>query len=194
MPASIALIYFSATGNTARLAEAVGQGARGTVEVFEFRITGADIVNGRFRNEAAMALVDGAAAVIFGSPTFMGGPAAEFKAFADATSARWGGQRWRNKVAAGFTTGSCANGDQGHTLTYFTVLAAQHGMLWCGLDLPGGAGADGTNRWGAQTGVVSQAVDGVLDARDLATAKYLGQRVASLAAQLAAMGPPQLGL
>ncbi|XUJ34422.1 flavodoxin family protein [Bradyrhizobium japonicum] len=57
----------------------------------------------------------------------MGGPAAQFKAFADASSYRWSQQRWADKIAAGFTTGACAGGDQLHTLTYFTILAAQHG-------------------------------------------------------------------
>jgi len=35
----------------------------------------------------------------FGSPTYMGGPAAQFKAFADATGDRWAARTWANKVA-----------------------------------------------------------------------------------------------
>jgi multimeric flavodoxin WrbA len=123
-------------------------------------------------------MVDAADAVAFGSPTYMGGPAAQFKAFADASSERWEGQRWADKVAAGFTVGACANGDQGFTLAYFSILAAQHGMLWCGLDIPGGLDKAGRNRLGAQVGLVALATEGEVDAADLATAQYLGRRLA----------------
>jgi NAD(P)H dehydrogenase (quinone) len=111
----------------------------------------------------------------------MGGPAAQFKAFADASSYRWSQQRWADKIAAGFTTGACAGGDQLHTLTYFTILAAQHGMLWCGLDIPGGEDPSGRNRLGSQFGLATHLVDGALLQSDLCTAEYLGQRLAKLA-------------
>ena len=180
----IAIIYFSASGTTAALADALNAGAGERAEVAVHSIAAADIVGGRFQNKEALALVDAADGVAFGSPTYMGGPAAQFKAFADATSDRWSAQTWVNKVAAGFTTGACANGDQGQTLAYFTVLAAQHGMLWCGLDIPGGSDPHGRNRLGSQLGLATQAVKGLLEAEDLATARYLGQRLAKLAAAL----------
>jgi len=147
------------------------------------RIEAADMVGGRFVNKEVLKSADAADALAFGSPTYMGGPAAQFKAFADATSDRWTTQRWADKVAAGFTTGSCANGDQGHTLAYFTILAAQHGMLWCGLDIPGGTDPQGRNRLGSQSGLATHVVDGALDASDLATARYLGRRLAGAAAR-----------
>jgi NAD(P)H dehydrogenase (quinone) len=177
----IAVIYFSATGTTARLAGAIQSGAAEFAHVDLCRIAGDDIVSGRFQNEEIMKIADAAAGLAFGSPTLMGGPAAQFKAFADATSDRWSEQRWATKVATGFTTGSCANGDQSYTLAYFTVLAAQHGMLWCSLDIPGGADPDGRNRLGSQIGLVTQPVDGVLADADLATAHYLGRRLARVA-------------
>ena len=149
------------------------------------RIVGDDIVSGRLQNNKLLSVVDAAVGVIFGSPTYMGGPAAQFKAFADATSDRWNEQRWANKVAAGFTTGVCANGDQSHTLAYFTILAAQHGMLWCNLDIPGGQDRDGRNRLGNQLGLVSQLENGALPESDLTTARYLGARLASVAGRLA---------
>jgi hypothetical protein len=110
-----------------------------------------------------LSLVDAADGIAFGTPTYMGGPSAQFKASADATSDRWSEQRWSNKVAAGFTTGSCANGDQGNTLTYFAVLAAQHGMVWCGLDIPGGCDPLGRNRLGSQLGLATCAIEGIVD-------------------------------
>jgi multimeric flavodoxin WrbA len=132
-----------------------------------------------------MKIADAADGLALGSPTLMGGPAAQFKAFADATSDRWSRQQWASKVATGFTTGSCANGDQAHTLTYFTVLAAQHGMLWCSLDIPGGD-QRGLNRLGSQVGLVSQAIDGILPESDLETARLLGRRLAKVTRALVA--------
>jgi NAD(P)H dehydrogenase (quinone) len=181
----IAIVYFSATGTTARLAEAIQTGASEFAEATLCRISGEDIVSGRFQNKEIMKIADAAHGLAFGSPTLMGGPAAQFKAFADATSDRWSEQQWGNKVAAGFTTGSCANGDQTHTLTYFTVLAAQHGMLWCSLDIPGGIDQRDRNRLGSQVGLVTQAEGGVLPDSDLATARHLGQRLAKVTRALA---------
>jgi NAD(P)H dehydrogenase (quinone) len=180
----IVVVYFSATGSTAKLAEAVGTGASTLVRVERSSIAGKDIVDGRFRNEEVLALVDRAQGVVFGSPTYMGGPAAQFKAFADATGDRWSEGRWKDKVAAGFTTGSCANGDQSHTLNYFSVFAAQHAMIWCNLDIPGGYDALGRNRLGTQVGVVSESSDANVNETDLRTAYSLGRRVAELTGRL----------
>lgn len=177
-------MYFSATGNTAQLAQAIAEGAAEVGEVVQARITGAEVIAGRYRHADALALVDRADAVLFGSPTYMGGPAAEFKAFADASSDRWTLQRWRNKVAAGFSTGGSPNGDQSYTLTYFSVLAAQHGMHWCALDIPGGDDPLGRNRLGTQVGLASQVVGSELPEIDAHTGRYFGRRVAEWAWRL----------
>ncbi|MET3908283.1 NAD(P)H dehydrogenase (quinone) [Bradyrhizobium sp. S3.3.6] len=177
----LAIVYFSISGTTERLAHAMARGAAGMTEIALCQITGDDIVSGRFQNEGLLETIDRAEAVAFGSPTYMGGPAAQFKAFADASSDRWSQQRWANKIAGGFTTGACASGDQLHTLTYFSILAAQHGMLWCGLDLPGGEDPSGRNRLGSQLGLATHLVDGALPQSDISTAAYLGQRLAKMA-------------
>lgn len=177
----VVVVFFSAAGMTAMLAEAVAAGiGEAGADAVLLQIMPDRIVAGRFINNNLLCACDEADALVFGSPTYMGGPAAQFKAFADATSERWGEQRWAGKVAGGFTTGACANGDQGHTLAYFTVLAAQHGMLWCGLDIPGEADPDGRNRLGSQLGLATHAVDGKHHPSDLATARYLGARLAKL--------------
>ncbi|MDE5459918.1 flavodoxin family protein [Bradyrhizobium sp. CSS354] len=179
----LAIIYFSISGTTETLAHALARGADGKAQVTLCRITGGDIVSGRFQNESLLETIDRADAVAFGSPTYMGGPAAQFKAFADASSDRWSRQQWANKIAAGFTTGACAGGDQLHTLSYFSILAAQHGMLWCGLDIPGGEDPSGRNRLGSQLGLASHLVDSSLPQSDLTTAEYLGQRLAKMASR-----------
>ncbi|MFK4506921.1 flavodoxin family protein [Bradyrhizobium daqingense] len=179
----LAIVYFSITGTTETLAHAVARGAAGATEIALCRIAGDAIVSGRFHNEALLETIDRASAVAFGSPTYMGGPAAQFKAFADSSSDRWTRQRWAGKIAAGFTTGACAGGDQLHTLSYFSILAAQHGMLWCGLDIPGGEDSSGRNRLGSQLGLATHLVDRTLPQSDLSTAEYLGERLAKMASR-----------
>ena len=95
----VAVIYFSGGGTTARLAEAVRAGAAEAAEAVLCRIGGADIVEGRFVNEEVLRAADAADGIAFGCPTYMGGPAAQFKAFADATGDQWAGQRWADKTA-----------------------------------------------------------------------------------------------
>ena len=123
-------------------------------------------------------LIDGCDAIIFRSPTYRGGPAAQFKAFADASSDRWEQQKWSGKLAAGFTCGSNPNGDQLATLQYFNILAAQHGMLWVNLDVIG-SDDSGRNTLGTQLGVSALAREAGVPS-DLPTAFYLGKRVARL--------------
>lgn len=175
----IAIIYFSHSGYTHQLAHAIGSGcaATGQADVSYGRILGTDIHEGRFINESCHALVDAADAVFFGSPTYMGGPAAQFKAFADATSERWEAQPWRGKVAAGFTVGANPNGDQVATLQYFSILAAQHGMMWQGLDIASVFDQQGRNALGTNMGLTAHAQTDTLSNTDQATADYFGRRM-----------------
>jgi NAD(P)H dehydrogenase (quinone) len=179
---TIAIVYHSGTGHTARMAEAVAQGAKSVpdTEVQLLKIEGRDIIEGRFKNEALLAACDQADALIFGSPTYMGMVSGQFKAFADATGGRWYGQAWKDKLAAGFTVSSGLNGDKLSTLHYLFTLAMQHGMLWAGL--PGLSDPNGVNRLGCNSGAMGQAgqepPDIAPNALDLATGQALGQRVA----------------
>ena len=66
------------------------------------------------------------------SPTYMGGPAWQFKKFADASSRPWLSQAWRDKVAAGFSNSASVNGDKFSTIEYFWTLSQQHGQIWIG--------------------------------------------------------------
>lgn len=65
--------------------------------------------------------------IIFGSPTYMESVAAQFKAFADATSYFWSSQRWAGKVAAGITSDTGLNGDQTSTLQYLSPFQVNMG-------------------------------------------------------------------
>ncbi len=183
--ASVAVVYHSVTGTTARLAEAALSGASAVdgIDAFAVSLEGRDIEAGRYRNSEALDALSRTDAIIFGSPTFMGCVSAQFKAFADATSEFWFQRRWAGKFAAGFTVGNNPSGDQLSTIQYLSVFANQHGMFWVSIDLPGGFDAAGRNRMGAQSGLIAHAPAGIIETVDLETARYLGARVASVARQ-----------
>jgi multimeric flavodoxin WrbA len=183
----IALVYFTHTDVTGKLAKSISKGIKDEaedIEILEHKISGKEIVEGRFVNPLLFDSLLTCDAIIMGSPTYMGGVAAQFKAFADASSEYWSEQLWANKVAAGFTSGSALNGDQSSTLNYLITLANQHGMYWVGLDLAHGYKDLGLNRLGCQLGVVSQSSDGNVHSIDDLSAQYLGKRVASVVAKL----------
>ncbi|EIA1494501.1 flavodoxin family protein [Vibrio parahaemolyticus] len=184
----IAIIYFSKTDVTGQLAQAIAAGAeqQGECEILSHRIEGSEIIEGRFVKPNLMDELAECDAIIFGSPTYMGGVAAQFKAFADASSESWYHQKWANKVAAGFTSGGALNGDQSCTLQYLQTFAYQHGMMWVGLDKISNSGEQNLNRYGVQGGIVAQGEDGKLHSSDIATAEYLGKRVAALVSKLSA--------
>ncbi|HCG8267753.1 TPA: flavodoxin family protein [Vibrio parahaemolyticus] len=184
----IAIIYFSKTDVTGQLARAIAAGVeqqgikqQGECEILSHRIEGSEIIEGRFVKPNLMDELAECDAIIFGSPTYMGGVAAQFKAFADASSESWYHQKWANKVAAGFTSGGTLNGDQSCTLQYLQTFAYQHGMMWVGLDKISNSGEQNLNRYGVQGGIVAQGgEDCQLHSSDVATAEYLGKRVAML--------------
>jgi NAD(P)H dehydrogenase (quinone) len=186
---TVSIIYFSGTGHTTKLAEAVNRGAASVagVKTNLIAIQGDDIIQGRYKNDAVLAQLDASDAIIFGSPTYMGGPAAQFKALADATGERWYGGAWRDKLAAGFTCSGGPSGDKLSTLYYFFTLAMQHGMIWIGLpDLP--MNDKGINRLSSYSGVMAQAgqepPEVAPNEADKATGEILGRRVAAFAVKL----------
>jgi NAD(P)H dehydrogenase (quinone) len=183
---NIAIIYFSGTGHTHLMAEAIATGAKITsaTNVQLLRITGEQIVNGRWKDEAMVASLNSADAIIFGSPTYMGGVAAQFKAFVDGASSAWAQQLWKDKIAGGFTHSGGLSGDKQGTLIYLSINAAQHSMIWVGageMSQP-----NGVNRLGSSTGVMGQAVPDFsgtktveLDPGDRLSCELYGQRIAA---------------
>ena len=188
---NIAVIYFTGSGSTGKLAEAVHSGAASVpgVQAELISIEGKDITEGRYQNDAVMEKLGKADAIIFGTPTYMGGPAGQFKTFADATAGAWFGQSWKDKLAGGFTISGSPSGDKVSTLQYLPVLAAQHAMTWvnpAGIPSFYQGKTDGFNRLGAYLGVIGQNTTPqgqppVLDPGDALTAQTYGQRVAETA-------------
>jgi len=181
---TVSVVYFSGSGHTAKMAEAVAKGAAASgAKVNLLRIRGEDITQGRYENDAALAQLDASDAIIFGSPTYMGGPAAQFKAFADATGERWYMRKWADKLAAGFTVSGGPSGDKLSTLQYFFTFSMQHAMLWVGLnELPA---EEGINRLSSYSGVMGQArqeePEVAPNGADKLTGESLGRRVAQAA-------------
>jgi len=183
----IAVTYVSGAGHTARLAEHVAAGARAVDK------TEVGLLNVAELSDELWETLARADAIIFGAPTYMGGPAGSFKVFADASSGVWYAQGWKDKIAAGFTNSGHMAGDKLNTLVYFAVLAAQHGMIWASYGAKGGwdtshGSAEDLNRLGSWLGVATQA-NKDQDASiappmsDLLTGEALGRRVALVARQ-----------
>ncbi|MEU7005092.1 flavodoxin family protein [Nonomuraea sp. NPDC046570] len=186
-PASVrvAVAFHSGYGHTARQAEAVAEGAR------EVAGTTAELLAVDELNDSLWSSLDAADAIVFGAPTYMGSPSAAFKTFAEGTTvALRNNMRWKDKIAAGFTNSGCMSGDKLNTLVDFTILAAQHGMIWVGLAETGGWSTTGgsvedLNRLGSWLGAMAQSDADVgpeiaPPATDLRTASALGRRVAAV--------------
>jgi multimeric flavodoxin WrbA len=180
----ISIVYDSGYGHTARQAHALAEGAR--------ERDGADV--------RLIAVADGPVpwdvleasdAIVFGCPTYNGSVSARFKQFMEAsTRAAWIPQKWRDKVAAGFTNSGAMHGDKLQSLVSMALFAAQHGMVWVGLDLFPGKSAEELNRVGGWLGAMAQSNDespelSPIDS-DLKTAAHLGRRVAAIAQRLQA--------
>jgi len=194
MSKKVAIVYFSATGHTQLMAEKVAEGVKNVPETeVEFvRIEGKDIVEGRYTNEALVNSLASADAVVFGTPTYMGGVSAQLKAFIDAMGGLWYTQALKGKVAGGFSHSGSPSGDKSSTLAYLHVYADQLGMFWVGAgEFPyymSGA-KEQINRTGFFGGAVgygnAQGAPAALDEGDALTALKYGQRIAEVTHMLA---------
>jgi NAD(P)H dehydrogenase (quinone) len=84
-------------------------------------------------NEELLTELDAADAIIFGSPTYMGGVSAQLKALFDATSPRYLQRKWVDKLAAAFTVSGSPSGDKLSMLQNCATFAMQPGMIWGGV-------------------------------------------------------------
>jgi multimeric flavodoxin WrbA len=179
----VVVVYHSGYGHTQRVAQQVAAGAG--AELLAIDAEG-NLPEGGWEKLAA------ADAIIFGSPTYMGGASWQFKKFADASSKPWYGRAWQDKVFGGFTNSASLNGDKAVTLIGLQTLASQHGGIWVSLGLlpsnSKAAARTDINNLGGSVGLLVQSpsdasVDEIPQG-DLDTAKRYGQRVAEIAAKL----------
>jgi NAD(P)H dehydrogenase (quinone) len=185
--AKVGIVYFSGYGHTKKQAEAVAEGASSVAgagaQLFQIDQNG-DLP------ESSFDALKGMDAIIYGSPTYMGGPAWQFKKFAEATSKLWYGQEWKDKVAGGFTNSASMNGDKFSTISYFFVLSQQHSQVWVGTGLmPSNKkehGPDDTNWTAGFAGALAVSPSDASPEEaprkgDLETARLLGARIAAYA-------------
>jgi NAD(P)H dehydrogenase (quinone) len=193
----VAVIYYSATGNVHKLAQAVEEGAKGRGaevrlrRVRELAPEGAIKSNPAWHEHALHTLgvpeadlddLEWADAYVFGTPTRFGNVSAQLKQFMDTTGGLWAAGKLADKIAAGFTSTSELHGGQESTLlSMYNVF-----YHWGAILVPPGYTDDavfaaGGNPYGASS------TDGGKDGpsrEELAAARYLGRRIAEKAAAL----------
>jgi NAD(P)H dehydrogenase (quinone) len=185
---NVAVVFQSGRGHTKVLADAVLKGVQSVPDVSAqaFEISGRDVHEGRFTNASLMETLDRSDGVVFGCATYMGSASAIFKAFLEAAfQPPWFQQRWKDKIAAGFTNSASQSGNKLCTLLQLTVFAMQMGMIWVGLsDLPGNNWSGGSrtdlNGLGTWVGVMGQsnADEDAPSIGDINTAERFGRRFA----------------
>lgn len=179
---TVAIIYHSGFGHTAVQAASVVEGVAGidgviplTIDLASHTVPWTDLAS--------------CAALIFGSPTYMGSVSSVFKKFMeDSSGEAFRNRSWKDKLAAGFTNSGGLSGDKLGTLTTMAVFAAQHGMLWIGVDhVPlDDNQPHHVNRMAGFLGAMSQSgmrssPETDPPSGDRATARLLGERVARAA-------------
>lgn len=190
--AKVTIIYFSGAGTTDIYAKAIAKGivSNEAVEINLISINPEDIHQGKYKNVSIIESLNETDTIVFGSPTYMGGVAAQFKAFADATNITWIQQKWKDKLAAGFTISGAPSGDKLNTLHYLQAFAMQHGMLW--ISTGENIAQQSTNRLGSWAGAMAQSLhhidntnlDGLISQEDLSYAELFGKRIADVTMKL----------
>jgi multimeric flavodoxin WrbA len=174
----VSVVYHSGFGHTKVIAEAVARGAR--------QVPGTEV------NLVPVAEVDqqwealeASDAIIFGSPTYMGSVSGPFKVFMDASAKVWFEQKWKDKLAAGFTNSGGMSGDKLNTLQTLAIFGAQHGMVWVGQ--AEAVVPDGVNRLSSYLGLMAQSGNVPPEQEpgpaDQATGEAFGRRVAAATAR-----------
>lgn len=188
----VAVVYYSKYGHTKLQAEAVARGAGAAEGVESFLYTAEEATE-------KIDELDGADAIIFGTPTYMGNISAGLKGFLEAAVGKWFKASWKNKIAGAFTNSSSFSGDKLNTLFGLVVNAMQHGMIFVGtgmfpaeskpdsMNSVEGPGPEVTNRVGSFIGPMAASfqVDapGAPGEGDIATAEAYGRRVAEITLQ-----------
>jgi NAD(P)H dehydrogenase (quinone) len=196
MPARVAVVHYSSTGNVHRLAVAVAEGATAAGaevrlrRVAELAPPEAIAYNPRWvahkewvESDAGVPLaalddLDWANGIALGSPTRFGGPAAQLKQFTDSTGGLWAQGKLADKVVTAFTSASTGHGGLESTILA-TLNLAYH---WGSLILPLGYGEAGAKALGNPYGASHVDRSGAApDDASLGAARAQGARLARFA-------------
>lgn len=145
MKPKIAIIYYSSTGTTYKLARAIEAGAReeagAEVKVLKVKETAPEAAikaNEKWAQhaeetkdvaEAQLSDLEWADAIIFGSPTRYGGAASQLRSFIDTTGGLWFQGKLANKIGSSFTTTATAHGGQEATILSLNTLFYHWGAI-----------------------------------------------------------------
>ncbi|HET6330842.1 MAG TPA: flavodoxin family protein [Holophagaceae bacterium] len=169
----VSIVFHSGYGHTKVVAEAVARGVA-SVPGVEAVLIPVDEIESHWRT------LEASDAIAFGSPTYMGNVSGPFKTFMDQSSKAWFEQKWKDKLAAGFTISGSPSGDKLNTIQSLMIFAMQHGMIWVGNAET--IQPEGINRLGSFSGVMAQAgqvpPEQEPNEADRATAEALGRRLA----------------
>ncbi len=194
--ARILVLYYSRTGNVARLARQVCRGIEsvpGATAVLR-SVPPVSAENERPQRAvpedgAPWASLDDLATcdgLILGSPTRFGNMAAPLKYFLDQTGSLWAQGTLADKPAAAFTSTQSMHGGNESTLLSMMLTLLHHGMVFVGV--PYTEAAVNTTRSGGTpygaSHVVSAVPEGELSEEEATLARALGRRVAALALKL----------
>ena len=190
----ILILFYSRTGNTAALADAVAQGAKSVrfAEVDVRRIddlaptsviesdaewkSSREKLAARYQTFADVNALADYDALILGSPTRYGIMAAELKHVLDQTGPLWQRGALVNKVGAAFTSVSTAHG--GHETTLWSIMTP---MANLGLIIvPPGYSDAVMFTGGSPYGATATTAAGAPGEADLAAARHQGKRVAEV--------------
>lgn len=122
---TIAVVYHSAHGHTGYIAGKIAEGTASESLATVSLLKAEELI-------AAPEVLSRYDGLILGSPTYLGGVSAPFKALMDRTGGLWRQQKLKGKLAAGFTVSSLPSGDKQSTLQSMLVFCMQHGMIWVG--------------------------------------------------------------
>src|SRR6201992_1071174 len=194
----LAIIYYCATGHGTTMAQRVAAAAEAagaevrvrhvaeTHDPESFAHNPAWTANYQATKALPAATSDDilwADAVIFGSPTRFGSPAAQLRTFIDSLGGLWADGKLADKVYAGYTSSNTAHGGQGTTLLslYITLIH------WGGIIVPPGYTdpckfVDG-NPYGASLVATHDNIDEIDDATHAAL-DHPARRVVTVAGQL----------
>ncbi|EME98865.1 NAD(P)H:quinone oxidoreductase [Streptomyces mobaraensis NBRC 13819 = DSM 40847] len=201
---NVAVVYYSSTGNVHKMAEAAAAEAEKAGAAVRLRRVAelapqsaidrneawaAHVAATRDVPEATLEDLDWADAVLFGTPTRFGLPAAQLKQFLDTTGGLWFQGKLVNKVVSSFTSSNNTHAGQEST-----ILALNNTFYhWGAVIVPAGFAdpvqferANG-NPYGASS--VTDNVPGNVHPDNLAAIAYQTRRVVEIAKALGAALP-----
>ncbi len=199
----ILVVFYSMTGNVAKLAKAVAEGAQSSKDT-EVRIRQVEeLIPKEKWNEvmkkvkeelkdvpiATMEDLEWADGIAFGTPTRYGNMTSQMKNFIDGTGNLWQKGALINKVAGIFTSTSTQHGGQETTIITSMIPMFHHGMIVVGVPyseqrLFAFDSVSGGSPYGASS-VSGPMADRMPTGNEIEIAKTLGRRIAEISKKIA---------